>query len=133
MPVADSSTPLNKNAANQTSASANQTNNVAQEQSRNNASEQPQDLLNVLVQNKIISASQAQLVRTDIEVTGMLTEDILLARRWVKPETLFQLAPWLKLEKTSHSPRDGDPREYKENLKRYRQLTNEILGEQREE
>src|SRR5271154_7337940 len=91
------------------------------------ASDQPPDLLSILVQQKIISPAQAQLVKTDIEVTGMLTEDILLARRWVKPEKLFQLAPWLKLETEPVPNRENDPREYRENLKRYRQFTNEIL------
>jgi hypothetical protein len=92
------------------------------------------DLLSILVQNKIISQAQAQLVKTDIEVTGMLTEDILLARRWVKPEMLFELAPWLGQQEGERAGgNDNEPREYKENLKRYRQFTNEILGEQREE
>ena len=98
------------------------------------ASDQPPDLLSILVQNKIISQAQAQLVKTDIEVTGMLTEDILLARRWVKPEMLFELAPWLGEQETERvTGNDNEPREYRENLRRYRQFTNEILGEQREE
>jgi hypothetical protein len=98
------------------------------------ASDQTPDLLSILVQNKVISQAQAQLVKTDIEVTGMQTEDILLARRWVKPEMLFQLAPWLGQQESERgSGNDNEPREYRENLRRYRQFTNEILGEQREE
>jgi len=96
-------------------------------------SEETPDLLNILVQNKVISQAQAQLVKTDIEVTGMLTEDILLARRWVKPETLFELAPWLKSETERAVKAEHDPREYKDNLRKYRELTNEILGEALEE
>jgi hypothetical protein len=91
------------------------------------------DLLDILVQNKVISAAQAQLVKTDIEVTGMLTEDILLARRWVKPERLFELAPWLKSDGERQPTSDHDPNEYRENLKKYRRFINEILAEEREE
>jgi hypothetical protein len=96
------------------------------------ASDKP-DLLSILVLNKVISQAQAQLVRTDIEVTGMLTEDILLARRWVKPETLFELAPWLSQSTDRSHGNENEPREYRENLRRYRQFTNEILGEDRQE
>ena len=91
------------------------------------------DLLSILVLNKIISPAQAQLVKTDIEVTGMLTEDILLARRWVKPEMLFELAPWLSHSTDRSHGKDNEPREYRENLRRYRKFTNEILGEDRQE
>ena len=89
----------------------------------------PQDLLTLLVERNLISPAQAQLVQTDIEVTGMLTEEILLARRWIKAETLMEVAPWLKQELQSISKGDNDPVEAKANRKKYRELTNQILDE----
>jgi hypothetical protein len=90
---------------------------------------QPQDLLTLLVERSLISPAQAQLVQTDIEVTGMPTEEILLARRWIKPETLAEVAPWLKQELQSLTKGNNHTEEAKANRKKYRQLTNQILDE----
>jgi hypothetical protein len=90
---------------------------------------QPQDLLTILVERNLISPAQAQLVQTDIEMTGMLTEDILLARRWVKPETLLEVAPWLNANPPTRAKAYTDPAEGKANRKKYRELTNKILDE----
>lgn len=90
---------------------------------------QPQDLLTLLVERNLISPAQAQLVQTDIEVTGMPTEDILLARRWVKAETLMEVAPWLKQGLEQRPKGDNDPEEAKANRKKYREITNKILDE----
>jgi hypothetical protein len=90
---------------------------------------QPQDLLTLLVERNLISPAQAQLVQTDSEVTGMLTEEILLARRWVKAETLIEVAPWLKDDLQTRPKAANDPEEAKSNRKKYREITNLILDE----
>ena len=90
---------------------------------------QPQDLLTLLVERSLISPAQAQLVQTDIEVTGMPTEEILLARRWIKPETLAEVAPWLKQDLQSLSKSGNNSEEATANRKKYRDLTNQILDE----
>ena len=106
---------------------------VAAEQSNFDARDQ--ELLRVLLDNKVISKGQFDLVHNDHAVTGMNVVDILLARRWVSEETLNSYAPWL-LEKTpseDKSARDvGAAGSYEENLKKYRQLLAEILGESSE-
>ena len=70
---------------------------------------QPQDLLTVLLERNLISPAQAQLVQTDMEVTGMLAQDVLLARRWVKAETLAEVAPWRQAELQSRPTSENDP------------------------
>ena len=89
----------------------------------------PQDLLTILVEHNLISPAQAQLVQTDTEVTGMLTEDVLLARRWITPEALFEVAPWLKKDNRKPPQSILDREAYKANRKKYRELTNQILDE----
>jgi hypothetical protein len=89
----------------------------------------PQDLLTILVERNLISPAQAQLVQTDIEVTGMHTEDILLARRWINAETLMEVAPWLKQELQARPKTESDPQEVEANRKKYREITNQILDE----
>ncbi len=89
-----------------------------------------EELLRVLLENKVISEAQAHLVKQDEEATGMTCEEILLARRWVTEKKLIELAPWLKQE---HNSGDGVKfSSYEENLKRYRKLLAEILGESSE-
>jgi len=90
---------------------------------------QPHDLLTVLVERNLISPAQAQLVQTKSEVTGMLTEDVLLARRWVTPETLLEFAPWLEQDLKRRKKAYTDPDEAIANHKKYRELTNKILDE----
>lgn len=96
-----------------------------------------EDLLRALVDGNIISQAQANLVATDHEATGMNVEDILLARRWVTEELLDVHAPWLKTDhaptpNASSEPESNSNRSYEENLRRYRQLLAEILGESSE-
>lgn len=96
------------------------------------------DLIQVLIEHKIISAAQAELVTADHEVTGMTIVEVLLARRWVKQETLDQVAPWLKDSGTGPAApavvtppvrvehqTDG----YQQNLKKYRRLMHKIVDE----
>lgn len=97
-----------------------------------NTSDQNKDLLDLLVESKVISHAQASLVRTDHEATGMTFEEILVARSWVSESKLGELAP-----KHSQTVDVSDLAErktptYQENLKRYRQIMAEILGESSE-
>lgn len=93
-------------------------------------SREREELLRVLLDNKVISEAQAHLVKQDEELTGMTCEEILLARRWVTEETLSHLAPWLQQSRNAGDGVGGGS--YEENLKRYRKLLAEILGESRE-
>lgn len=94
------------------------------------------DLLKVLVEHKVISQAQATLVQSDHESTGMTLEDILLARHWVDEDTLKNLAPWLGASgQTGMQQADKNSAAgatYEENLKKYRSLMAEILGESSE-
>jgi len=110
------------------------------------------ELLKVLVDQKIISGPQADIALADAEVTGMSIDEVLIARRWVTEDRLYGLAPWLKQEpltnqsqpstaaqtptapvKTFESLAAGqktpDDSEFEDNLRKYRQLMEEILGE----
>lgn len=91
------------------------------------------DLLNMLVERKIISAGQADVARADMQVSGMPIDEVLIARRWVTEDTLSQVAPWLKEKpapKEAAAPAAGEGNNsYQENLKKYRDLMHEILGE----
>lgn len=89
------------------------------------------DLLEVLITAAVISKAQADLVASDHEMTGMPVEDILIARGWLDQSSLEKHAPWLFKRKTDHSPQ-ADNRSYQENLKRYRIIMAEILGESSE-
>lgn len=93
-----------------------------------------EDLLRALVDGNIISQAQANLVTTDHEATGMNVEDILLARRWVTEEALNAHAPWLKTDHVASDKSSGSnsTRSYEENLRKYRQILAEILGESSE-
>ena len=97
---------------------------VAPEQ--NNLDARDQELLSKLVDSKVISQAQANLVISDHEATGMNVEDILLARRWVTEEALNDLAPWLK---ETEAARPAPTQSYEENLRKYRLLLAELLGE----
>ncbi len=95
-------------------------------------------LIQVLIDEKLISAAQAELAKSDGEVSGMTLAEVLLARRWVNEQTLDRVAPWLK---ESHAAPTmvttaGDTDQnsfgdsvYQQNLKRYRQLMHKILDE----
>lgn len=95
-------------------------------------SDQNKDLLDLLVEGKVISQAQASLVRTDHEATGMTFEEILVARSWVSEAKLGELAPKQSEITLSPDSTDRKPPTYQENLKRYRQIMAEILGESSE-
>jgi hypothetical protein len=96
-----------------------------------NLDERAQALLRALVDNKVISQAQANLVSSDHEATGMNVEDILLARRWVSEEALDSHAPWLKADNEPDRPVVAG-QSYEDNLRKYRLLLAEILGESSE-
>ena len=91
------------------------------------------DLLAILVKSQVISQAQADLVANDHQLTAMPYEDILLARHWVDEKTLYTLAPWLNdvsrddANDTAHAGVT-----YDENLRKYRIIMAEILGESSE-
>lgn len=87
---------------------------------------------------KLISAAQAELAKSDCEVSGMTLAEVLLARRWVTEPTLARFAPWLNQSPaapvvvTAAEDRDSNSHGdavYQQNLKRYRQLMHKILEE----
>lgn len=92
------------------------------------------ELLSALVDGKVISKAQANVVENDHASTGMAVEDILVARGWVKEDQLATYAPWLA-ESTGDQIASSDAkpsRNYEENLKKYRALLAEMLGESSE-
>ena len=84
----------------------------------------------VLVEQKLISAAQAQLALVDEEMSGMSFEEVLLARHWITEDTLERVAPWL-YGPVEHplapliSPASNN---YQDNLKQYRKIMEKILG-----
>jgi hypothetical protein len=89
------------------------------------------DLLEVLIENKIISSGQAQVVRTDHTATGMPIEEILMARRWANQETISKYAPAVKkteAPKADNKSEKTEQSDYEKHLKEYRSLMTEIMG-----
>ncbi|MDX2106482.1 MAG: hypothetical protein SFY67_08775 [Candidatus Melainabacteria bacterium] len=97
-----------------------------------NTSDPSKDLLDLLVESKVISQAQASLVRTDHEATGMSFEEILVARSWVSESKLSELRPNSSKTQDVSDASTRKPVSYQENLKRYRQIMAEILGESSE-
>ncbi|HEY9678223.1 MAG TPA: hypothetical protein V6C76_09450 [Drouetiella sp.] len=91
-------------------------------------------MLQILLDEKLISQAQADLAKSDSEISGMTIGEVLLARRWVNDQTLDRVAPWLKdsdpapsvVAGSNGDDADGD---YQQNYKRYRQLMQKILDE----
>lgn len=96
------------------------------------SSSDDKDLLDLLVEKKAISSAQANLVRNDHQATGMSFEEILVARSWVAEDKLQELAPRQAQDLREVEAGERKPGTYKENLKRYRQIMAEILGESSE-
>lgn len=102
-----------------------------------------QDLLELLIEQKLISKAQADLAVVDRDMTGMTIADVLIARRWVDRDTLLELAPWLKQELLGDPSRAQETKagsdssgesqssksDYQSNLKKYRELMTKILGQ----
>jgi hypothetical protein len=94
------------------------------------------DLLNFLLEEKIISSAQVTVARADMEVSGLSAAEVLIARRWVTEEKLMKVAPWLEglqapamIEAAATNKNAASTTTYQENLKKYRRLMARILGE----
>ncbi|HEY9785638.1 MAG TPA: hypothetical protein V6D17_09575 [Candidatus Obscuribacterales bacterium] len=90
--------------------------------------DQDKELLKILVERKIISEYQAQVASSDHEAMGISVADALMAHGWIKEESLKEVAPWLHAVDES-KPAAGEDATYNENLKRYRQIMSDVLGE----
>ncbi len=95
--------------------------------------EQPssRDLIQILVDKKVLSGAQAQLATADHEVTGMTIDEVLLALGWVNQSQLDEFAPWLKKpaqkrKDTAELPKGAA--NYDDSLREYRLLMEQILG-----
>ncbi len=97
------------------------------------------ELLNLLLNRKLISAAQADLVKADHKSTGMTVAEILIARHWVSEQTLAREVPDL-LESNTADPISttgitseerviSESETYQNNLITYRQLMRKILGD----
>jgi hypothetical protein len=104
------------------------------EKSPQNQDGRAAELLSALVEGKVISGAQANVVENDHASTGMAIEDILIARGWVKEEQLATYAPWLAESENNQKGASGakPSRTFEENLKKYRSLLAEMLGESSE-
>ena len=87
------------------------------------------ELLKALVEKSLLSQAQADLVEADCSATGMPVDEILSARGWVQPSVIEELMP-SRQETTAKKAKVN--LSYDENLKVYRNLLGEILGESSE-
>ena len=88
-----------------------------------------EELIRVLLENKLISQAQANLIRADQANTGMSIDEILIARSWIDSQTIQRLLPSREVEGTSaFEPSES----FEENLRKYRQILARILGESSE-
>jgi hypothetical protein len=101
-----------------------------------------QDLLNLLIEKRVITPAQAALARSQSVATGVTAGEFLLKSGWVTEIKLRQLAPWIFKEQTSEKKRQdtvetnesllanttGSSDDYEKNLARYRAILKDILG-----
>lgn len=87
-------------------------------------------LLAILLEQKLISPAQAQLLLADQEVTGMTVDEVVLARGWITEEKLDEIAPWRKepVESKDVLHVSAGSKEYQHNFDQYRALMESILG-----
>lgn len=88
------------------------------------------NLLQILLEQKVLSSAQAQLLLADQEVTGMTLDEVLIARGWVTVEQLDEIAPWRKQPENSAGTLrvKASSKNYQQNFKQYRALMERILG-----
>lgn len=79
----------------------------------------------------LISQAQADLVESDSGNTQMAADEILLARGWVKESALSEISALLNEENISEAVAPAE-RSYNDNLKNYRTILADILGESSE-
>lgn len=83
----------------------------------------------------LISQAQADLVESDSGSTSMSVDEILLARGWVDESFLAKISSSLnksKPEQKSEQTTSQGERSYNDNLKNYRTILADILGESSE-
>lgn len=90
------------------------------------------NLLEILVKKSLLSEAQRDLVESDAASTGMPVDEILLARGWVKETVLDELKPSPQEESKPATKTTAQELSYEENLKNYRGILGEILGESSE-
>ena len=78
-----------------------------------------------------MSQAQADLAETDSANMGMPVDEILIARGWIKEEILEEYSPLLTPEEKP-KVKMASGLTYDENLKVYRDILGEILGESSE-
>lgn len=88
------------------------------------------NLIQALLEQKIVSPAQAQLLLADQEVTGMSIDEVILARGWITEAKLDEIAPWRKkaAEDKGSLRVSAGSKNYQQNLKQYRALMERILG-----
>jgi hypothetical protein len=101
-----------------------------------------QDLINLLIEKRVITPAQAELARSQCAVAGVTAGEFLLKNGWVSEATLRQLAPWIFREQGGEKQRQdtvetnesllanttGSCDDYEKNLARYRAILKDILG-----
>lgn len=101
-----------------------------------------QDLLNLLIEKRVITPAQAELARSQSAATGVSPREFLVKNGWVNESTLKELAPWIYKEPTADKQRQdtvetnesllantsGSSDDYEKNLARYRAILKDILG-----
>jgi hypothetical protein len=101
-----------------------------------------QDLLNLLIEKRVITPAQAELARSQTVATGISAGDFLVKNGWVPEATLRHLAPWIFKEQSAEKRRQdtvdnneslldgraGSCDDYDKNLARYRAILKDILG-----
>ncbi len=88
---------------------------------------QSEALLATLVENKIITAAQAEVVRYDFTSMGVPSWESLTVRGWVAQQVLVEQAPWLGKSLTEDSAKASERSIYEQNLRRYENLMREIV------
>jgi len=101
-----------------------------------------QELLNLLIEKRVITPAQAELARSQTVATGLSAGDFLLKNGWVVEAVLKQHAPWFFKESGGEKPRhntietnealmantSGSCDDYPTNLARYRAILKDIIG-----
>ena len=101
-----------------------------------------QDLLNLLIEKRVITPAQAEMARSQSSATGISAGEFLIRSGWVAEASLRIYAPWYFREPSNEKQRqdtvetnesllantDGSCDDYDKNLARYRAILKDILG-----
>lgn len=77
------------------------------ESNANNA----RNLADLLIEQELLSAAQAELAVADQEINDIPLEEILLVRGWITEEKLYGVAPWLKPGSKEKAPWESGAQE----------------------